>query len=110
LGKLTQLRRLGILKLKEEWHGSLKLTLCQLERLQVVRVAAGAMPGLRRLDIVACHNLEMMPNGIEHLKNIEHLVLWDMPSTFFDKIEQYGGEDLARVQHIPTITRAYGES
>ncbi|KAJ4836569.1 hypothetical protein Tsubulata_047682 [Turnera subulata] len=119
LQPLGELPSLVVLELRQAYDGGelncngrgffrlRMLSLCQMERLRTVRVAAGAMPGLRRLDIVACHNLEKMPLGTEHLTNIQDLLLCDMPSTFFKRIEQYGGEDFARVQHIPTITRIY---
>ncbi|CAK7350891.1 unnamed protein product [Dovyalis caffra] len=71
----------GYLKLK-------KLGLHQLENLQYIRLAKGAMTGISRLDITACEVLETVPVGIEHLKSIEYLVLWEMPSKFINKIKR----------------------
>ncbi|KAJ6683198.1 hypothetical protein OIU74_021289 [Salix koriyanagi] len=84
-----------------------KLGLHELGRLQRVGIAKGSMPGLERLDITACTVLETVPDGIENLKNIEDLVLWEMPSTFIKTVERRRGEDFWRVQHITTITRIY---
>jgi disease resistance protein RPM1 len=84
-----------------------KLGLHELERLRRIRIAKGSMPVLERLDMTACTVLETVPDGIENLKNIEDLVLGDMPSTFIKTIERYSGEDFWRVQHITTITRIY---
>uniref|UniRef100_A0A6N2KVM9 Disease resistance protein RPM1-like n=1 Tax=Salix viminalis TaxID=40686 RepID=A0A6N2KVM9_SALVM len=84
-----------------------KLGLHELERLKRVGIAKGSMPGLERLDITACTVLQTVPDGIENLKNIEDLVLWEMPSTFIKTVERRRGEDFWRVQHITTITRMY---
>lgn len=119
LKALQKLPSLVVLELRQAYAGEelccdpggfsklKKLGLHELERLQRIRIAKGSMPGLERLDITACTVLETVPDGIENLKNIEDLVLWDMPSTFIKTVERCRGEDFWRVQHITTITCIY---
>uniref|UniRef100_A0A6N2KW88 Rx N-terminal domain-containing protein n=1 Tax=Salix viminalis TaxID=40686 RepID=A0A6N2KW88_SALVM len=119
LKALQKLPSLVVLELRQAYAGEelccdpggfsklKRLGLNELERLQRIRIAKGSMPGLERLDITACTVLETVPDGIENLKNIEDLVLWEMPSTFIKTVERRRGEDFWRVQHITTITRIY---
>uniref|UniRef100_A0A6N2KXM4 NB-ARC domain-containing protein n=1 Tax=Salix viminalis TaxID=40686 RepID=A0A6N2KXM4_SALVM len=119
LKALQKLPSLVVLELRQAYAGEelccdpggfsklKRLGLHELERLQRIRIAKGSMPGLERLDITACTVLETVPDGIENLKNIEDLVLWEMPSTFIKTVERSRGEDFWRVQHITTITRIY---
>ncbi|KAJ6354273.1 hypothetical protein OIU76_003173 [Salix suchowensis] len=119
LKALQKLPSLVVLELRQAYAGEelwcdpggfsklKKLGLHELERLQRIRIAKGSMPGLERLDITACTVLETVPDGIENLKNIEDLVLWEMPSSFIKTVERRRGEDFWRVQHITTITRIY---
>lgn len=84
-----------------------KLGLYLLNQLKCVKVEEGAMSVLRELHIASCRNLEMVPSGIEHLRNLQELLIWDMPHTFLTRIEQNKGEDFCKVQHIPTIKHVY---
>lgn len=74
-----------------------------LNNLKLMKVAEGAMPELRKLEIIACRELERVPLGIEHLKNLKTLQLWGMPSNFLKKIKNSNGDDFWRVQHISII-------
>jgi disease resistance protein RPM1 len=80
-----------------------KLGLIMLGQLKSVRVEQGAMPELRELDIAFCEKLEMVPLGIQHLRNLQDLNVWNMPGEFCQKIERPHGEDSWRVQHVTTI-------
>uniref|UniRef100_A0A5B7AYT8 Disease resistance protein RPM1-like n=1 Tax=Davidia involucrata TaxID=16924 RepID=A0A5B7AYT8_DAVIN len=116
LKALQELPNLVVLELRQAYAGEelccearayprlKKLNLYVMEQLKCVRVEEGAMPELRALDIVSCEELEMVPLGIEHLSNLQELLLWGMPPRFFKRIERPHGEDFWKVQHIPTIT------
>ncbi|CAL5418993.1 unnamed protein product [Camellia sinensis] len=84
-----------------------KLSLQQLSQLKRLRVEQGAMPGVRGLDIAACEKLEMVPLGIEHLRNLQRLMVWFMPWRFYQTIARPHGEDFWKVQHIQTIEAIY---
>ncbi|XP_071723399.1 disease resistance protein RPM1-like [Rutidosis leptorrhynchoides] len=84
-----------------------KLSLSKMEELSSVRVEVGAMPKLRRLDIKWCRKLNRAPFGIEHLKNLEDMLLLHMPWGFLNTIKLSSGEDFVRVRHIRTITYVY---
>ncbi|KAH7858879.1 hypothetical protein Vadar_028974 [Vaccinium darrowii] len=80
-----------------------KLCLLSLRQLKIMRVEQGAMPELRGLDIAFCDKLEMVPLGIQHLRNLQDLNVWNMPDEFYRKIERPHGEDFWKVQHVATI-------
>ncbi|XP_028095805.1 disease resistance protein RPM1-like isoform X1 [Camellia sinensis] len=115
LKSLQGLPNLVVLELREAYAGEelccnvggyprlKKLGLKQLRQLKSIRVEQGAMPGLRALHIASCKKLEMVPLGVEHLKNLQHLLVWLMPRGFCQKIERPHGEDFWKVQHITTI-------
>ncbi|XP_059648984.1 disease resistance protein RPM1-like [Cornus florida] len=115
LKSLQRLPNLVVLELRQAYIGEelqcekggypilKKLSLCVLAQLKCLRVADGAMPGLRELEIVSCSGLEMVPLGIENLSNLQALLLWDMPYSFLKRIEGTHGEDFWKVQHIPKI-------
>ncbi|PSS10034.1 Disease resistance protein [Actinidia chinensis var. chinensis] len=119
LEALQGLSNLVVLELREAYVGEelccnvggyprLKmLGLKQLRQLKCIRVEQGAMSGLRELDIASCKKLEMMPMGIEHLRNLQHLVVREMPRRFYQKIERPHGEDFWRVQHVEN-NRSFG--
>ncbi|KAI8537657.1 hypothetical protein RHMOL_Rhmol09G0041100 [Rhododendron molle] len=69
------------------------LALIMLRQLKSVRMEQGSMPEPRVLDIVACEKLEMVPLGIQHLRNLQDLLVWNMPDEFQQKIERPHGED-----------------
>ncbi|XP_042519526.1 disease resistance protein RPM1-like [Macadamia integrifolia] len=83
-----------------------KLGIQQLEQLKCVRLAEGAMPMLRTLEITGCLVLQTLPLGIENLSNLEELHLWDMPLRFMGRVRN-SGDDGWKIQHVPTIKHAY---
>ncbi|XP_057950409.1 disease resistance protein RPM1-like [Malania oleifera] len=119
LKALQGLRSLVMLELRQAYDGEelscdklgypkLKKLFChQLQRLKCIKIADGAMTELRALDIAACWELERVPIGTEHLKNLQDLLLWDMPSEFLERIGRLNGEDFWKVQHISTIKHVY---
>ncbi|KAJ6354278.1 hypothetical protein OIU76_003178 [Salix suchowensis] len=119
LKALQKLPSLVVLQLRQAYAGEelccdpggfsklKRLGFRDLGRLQRIRIAKGSMPALEWLEITACTVLETVPDGIENLKNIKHLCLWHMPSTFIKTVERSRGEDFWRVQHITTITHTY---
>ncbi|XP_058183893.1 disease resistance protein RPM1-like [Rhododendron vialii] len=80
-----------------------KLGLLMLRQLKSVRMEQGTMPELRVLDIAACEKLETVPLGIQHLRNLQDLTVWNMPDEFHQKIERPHGEDCWRVQNVANI-------
>ncbi|KAF7132267.1 hypothetical protein RHSIM_Rhsim09G0032400 [Rhododendron simsii] len=80
-----------------------KLGLLMLSQLKTVRMEQGSLPELRVLDIAACEKLQMVPLGIQHLRNLQDLTVWNMPYEFQEKIERPHGEDFWRVQNVTNI-------
>ncbi|CAI9776003.1 unnamed protein product [Fraxinus pennsylvanica] len=88
---------------------------CQLRTLVVQgittlenwRIEKGAMPNLQYLKIDECVNLKMVPEGIEFVTTIRELVIANMPEAFkrrVQMVQEEGGEDFYKVEHIPSIT------
>ncbi|KAF8394052.1 hypothetical protein HHK36_020254 [Tetracentron sinense] len=83
------------------------LMLSVLEELEEWRVEEGAMPSLRHLNIRYCQKLRMVPEGLRFVSTLLELKITGMPEKFKDRLQVLdgrGGQDLYKVQHIPSIT------
>ncbi|XVF78631.1 hypothetical protein PTKIN_Ptkin14bG0150500 [Pterospermum kingtungense] len=79
------------------------LTLQGLVYLEKLQVDERAMPVLRRLEIVSCRNMKMVPDGLSFITTLQELSIKRMPKAFKDKLVE-GGEDSNKFQHVPSIT------
>ncbi|XVF66517.1 hypothetical protein PTKIN_Ptkin10aG0042700 [Pterospermum kingtungense] len=61
------------------------------------------MPVLRRLEIVNCWRMKMLPDGLRFITTLQELTIKSMSKAFKDKLVQ-GGEDFYKVQHVPSMT------
>ncbi|XAR65033.1 hypothetical protein NMG60_11008980 [Bertholletia excelsa] len=110
LRTLQRLPNLILLELREAYAGEelccnaggypklRKLGLKGRGQVKRIRIDEGAMSGLRELNISSCRELETLPLGIEHLRNLQQL---DLPWDFY--LRQSGSEDFWRVQHVSTV-------
>ncbi|KAK6138753.1 hypothetical protein DH2020_027504 [Rehmannia glutinosa] len=83
------------------------LELQGLTSLEQWRIGEGAMPNLSCLTIDECINLRMIPEGIKFIATLRELVIVNMPDVFrrrVQKVQDEGGEDIYKVEHIPSIT------
>ncbi|KAJ6800516.1 disease resistance protein RPM1-like [Iris pallida] len=110
LVELTLIRAYDGLKLYCERGGFKKLQILDLEQLDNLRsvVVDGAMPSLRKMYIRGCLQLEAAPLGIEKLRNLKELHLFDMPGAFVERLRRNGGADRSMVHHVPII-RSYDD-
>ncbi|PON93245.1 NB-ARC domain, LRR domain containing protein [Trema orientale] len=74
------------------------------ENLRMVRVEDGATPPLEHLMLKDCKLLKEMPPGIEGLRNLKNLGLFNMAEELIATIYR-GSEDenYLRVMHIPSV-------
>ncbi|XVF78629.1 hypothetical protein PTKIN_Ptkin14bG0150300 [Pterospermum kingtungense] len=79
------------------------LSLESLSNLEELQVEVGAMPVLRRLEIVNCRNMEMLPDGLSFITTLWELAIKSMPKAFKDRLVE-GGEDFNKFQQVPSIT------
>ncbi|XVF82129.1 hypothetical protein PTKIN_Ptkin16aG0020100 [Pterospermum kingtungense] len=79
------------------------LSLWSLFNFEELQVNEGAMTALRRLEIVNCWKMKMMPDGLSFITTLQQLAIIGMPKAFKDKLVE-GGEDFKKVQHVPSIT------
>ncbi|XVF78630.1 hypothetical protein PTKIN_Ptkin14bG0150400 [Pterospermum kingtungense] len=79
------------------------LTLQGLVYLEELQVDERAMRVLRRLEIVSCRNMKMVPDGLSFITTLQELSIKRMPKAFKDKMVE-GGEDSNKFQHVPSIT------
>ncbi|KAL3497668.1 hypothetical protein ACH5RR_040400 [Cinchona calisaya] len=86
----------GFLKLKELYLG-------YLQGLRWMRVEEGAMPRLRQLTLDEIPLLEKLPLGIQYLRQLQNLELYEMSSQLTDKLASRGGEDYQQIAHIPQV-------
>ena len=86
----------GFPKLNELW-------LHAFERLKSVQIVRGILPLLKILKIESSLQLEEVPTGIQYLRNLKRLSIKNMPKEFVVRMEQNGGPDYTKIQHIPII-------
>ncbi|PON60228.1 NB-ARC domain, LRR domain containing protein [Trema orientale] len=92
LQKLRNLLKLGIdndayngdkLHFKEGAFPKLKeLSLCTLSKLQLVVIEEGALRNLEVFAVGPCPQLQELPSGFKHLRNIKEFSLNEMPMNF----------------------------
>ncbi|XP_030553760.1 disease resistance protein RPM1-like [Rhodamnia argentea] len=84
------------------------LSLDHFEELRGVEVEKGAMPYLEKLIIQRCKLLEKLPSGIEYLKKLKVLRVFDMPDELIKKLVQGGqNDDYQKVAHVPQVYYGY---
>ncbi|KAK2997161.1 hypothetical protein RJ639_025038 [Escallonia herrerae] len=83
-----------------------RLALRKLPQLSEIIIKEGVMPGLQQLYLGNCIQLEVLPDGIEYLSNLEELDL-ERVSTFLVASVRV---NRPRVQHIPEINHYYESS
>ncbi|XP_027152072.1 probable disease resistance protein RF45 [Coffea eugenioides] len=82
------------------------LGLFQLGYLKQWKVDEGAMPKLSTLDITACKELEMIPDGLRYVTTLKKVSLWGMHAEFNNRvIKENGqqGEDNDKISHVPSV-------
>jgi len=67
------------------------------------------MPSLAKLYFGVCHELKFLPQGIEHLTNLEVLCLIDTSEELREKVQQKGepnegNDNLTSIRHIRKVT------
>ncbi|CAI0398218.1 unnamed protein product [Linum tenue] len=75
--------------------------------LKSMTIADGAMPGIKILQVSSCMNLKTVPQGIQHLNELEQLRLDIVPA---ELVESICGPDRRYVQHIPLVRCHYYSS
>ncbi|XP_030474434.2 disease resistance protein RPM1-like [Syzygium oleosum] len=84
------------------------LGLDHFDELRCVEVEKGAMPYLEKFIIQRCKLLEKLPSGIEYLKKLKVLEIFDMPDELIKKLVQGGQNDeYQKVAHVPEVYYGY---
>lgn len=87
------------------------LLLVRLKELKSVKIENGAMPHIEELYIRNCKKLEMVPEGIEHLRSLRVIEFGDMPDRLISRLRRdTQGEDYWRIASIPKIWVGYKEN
>nr|XP_027099831.1 probable disease resistance protein RF45 isoform X2 [Coffea arabica] len=100
MGHEMMCHSMGFLQLKH-------LRLHGLPNLLQWKVDEGAMPKLSTLDIEACKELEMIPDGLRCLTTLEKVSLVGMPEEFNKRVRIENGqqrEDYDKISHVPSVT------
>ncbi|XP_021831472.1 disease resistance protein RPM1-like [Prunus avium] len=95
------------LEFKKDTFKELKiLHIEEFDQLNTMVVQNGAMPKLKKLTMSRCQNLELLPLGIEGLRSLDELLLYDMNNLFIARLQK-GSEDRQVVEHIRVIHSLY---
>ncbi|KAE7996418.1 hypothetical protein FH972_001145 [Carpinus fangiana] len=130
LGKLSQLRALGISNMAAENGRDLcaslqrydgerlhfeeggfqklkKLTLKKLNRLKMIEIDTGSLPVLEQLEIGPCPQMKEVPSGIQHLKSLKVIDFYEMQREFVLHLQPDRGKDYWKVKKVTTIRFGY---
>ncbi|KAB1221490.1 Disease resistance protein RPM1 [Morella rubra] len=83
-----------------------KLRLRKLDGLRMLKIDTEALPLLQELEIGPCPQLKELPSGIQHLKSLSTLDLYDMEAEFVLGM-QPGGRDFWKVKKVTTVRLRY---
>ncbi|KAG5067723.1 hypothetical protein JHK85_000100 [Glycine max] len=98
LGKLTQLRRLGIRKMRKQDGAALCSSIEKMINLRSLSITA-----IEDDEIIDIHNIFRPPQYLQQL----YLEFFDMPEELITALRPNGGEDYWRVQHVPAVYISY---
>ncbi|VAH68080.1 unnamed protein product [Triticum turgidum subsp. durum] len=73
-----------------------------LPDLEEWAVSAGSMAALARLTLLRCAKMEMLPEALGGMKELEEVVLYSMPK-MVGRIKEDGGQDHHKIKHVPVI-------
>lgn len=84
------------------------LSVWQAPQLNQVQIDEGAMPSLAKLVFLTCSELKFLPQGIEHLTNLEELKLFNASIELKEKLKLKGEpnedkDDLMSIRHIRKV-------
>lgn len=83
------------------WFPKLKqLYLGNLENLSSIQIMDGAISNLAYLELHELGNLKNVPEGLKHLRLLQHFYVRKMPGEFSEKLE---GSSRGSVRHIANI-------
>ncbi|KAL3825342.1 hypothetical protein ACJIZ3_021371 [Penstemon smallii] len=89
-----------------------KLVMGNLRGMRWMRVEKGSMPLLERLYIYEMKLMVEVPEGIEHLTNLQKVAFDDMSKEFLVKLDDQknrGGED-GKLSHLPNVSVVFQHS
>ncbi|CDP18158.1 unnamed protein product [Coffea canephora] len=89
-----------------------KLKILELEllrQLKMVIMERNSLPCLQTLIIRRCGQLGQIPVGIDDLRRLKEIHLYDMPENFVSMLEKNGGSLYHLVQHVPLIRSYYAQ-
>lgn len=81
------------------------LNLLKLRGLRCVRVEKGSMPNLKELVMAYCDRVEELPEGVEHLSNLQQVVFSSMSKKFcgrYDEQKSREGNEW-KLAHVPKV-------
>lgn len=86
------------------------LILRNLPQLEEIVIEKGVMPNIQNLWHSKCMALKMLPQGIEHLTNLQQVCLANVSNKLIERIRGENSVDRPMVRHIPKINHYYQTS
>ncbi|RCV28839.1 hypothetical protein SETIT_5G435000v2 [Setaria italica] len=77
-----------------------------LPKLEEWAVGAGSMPGLATLTLYRCAKMQMLPEALAGMTELEEVVLYSMLD-IVGRIKEGEGQDHHKVKHVPVIQTIY---
>ncbi|KAL4598687.1 hypothetical protein ACB092_11G076000 [Castanea dentata] len=85
-----------ILHFKAKWFPINKLKIVELTQLDSLVVEEGALPTIQELNLIRCLELKALPQGVEHLINLQKLYLEEMPEEFIQMLRNDKNHDQSK--------------
>ncbi|KAJ4968987.1 hypothetical protein NE237_015688 [Protea cynaroides] len=80
-----------------------ELELVFLTELEEWRVEEGAMSSIKRVKLLSCWNMKMLPEGLQYMTTLKELELIVMSNIKARILPENVGEDWYKIQHVPLI-------
>ncbi|CAA7031249.1 unnamed protein product [Microthlaspi erraticum] len=81
-----------------------KLILDELEEWEEWIIEEGSMPLLGSLEIIYCHQLRDLPDGLRFTSSLKYFCLDHMMDDEWEERTAEGGKDYYKIKHIPCFT------
>ncbi|KAE7996563.1 hypothetical protein FH972_001275 [Carpinus fangiana] len=84
-----------------------KLILREMEKLKMMEIDKGSLPGLEQLEIGPCPQMKEVPSGIQDLESLKIIDFYEMQREFVLRMQPDGGDDYWKVKKVTTIRLRY---
>ena len=79
------------------------LTIASFKLVEWTEIEEGALPCLKQLYVSNCHELMVLPEGLQHVSTLQLLQLWGVQEDLIRRLRPNGGTENYKIKHIPLV-------